>query len=68
MDQKQLQAEVNDQIALTLGRQMVELIIAQATIAAMEKALGTAQIDALAPRFQQPQQAPAPPMQKDTAA
>lgn len=39
MDPKQLQAEVNDQIALTIGRQAVELMIAQATIAALQRAL-----------------------------
>lgn len=39
MDQRKIQAEVNDQIALNLGRQMVELIVAQATIAALQEHL-----------------------------
>jgi hypothetical protein len=37
--EKQLQSQINDQIALTLGRQMIELIAAQATITALQAEL-----------------------------
>lgn len=37
MDQKQIQQQINEQIALALGRQMIDLIAAQATIAALQK-------------------------------
>lgn len=37
--EKQIQSQINDQIALTLGRQMIELIAAQATIAALQQEL-----------------------------
>lgn len=36
---KQLQSHINDQIALAMGRQMIELIAAQATIAALQAEL-----------------------------
>lgn len=36
---KQLQNQINDQIALMLGRQMIEQIAAQVTIAALQQEL-----------------------------
>lgn len=42
MDQKQIDRLVNEQIALMLGRQMIELIAAQATIAALQKVIAAA--------------------------
>lgn len=39
MNQEKLQTEINTQIALTLGKQLIELIIAQTTMVVMQAEL-----------------------------